>query len=106
MRRIDERAIRDLRIPSATLMENAGRGAAEAVLAWLAAAKRSTRARRVVVVCGKGGNGGDGFVVARHLKRRGVRCEVLLAAWTPGSVAMPRRSCGSYGSPAFVRRRS
>jgi NAD(P)H-hydrate epimerase len=84
MRRIDERAIRDLRIPSATLMENAGRGAAEAVLAWLAAAKRSTRARRVVVVCGKGGNGGDGFVVARHLKRRGVRCEVLLAAADAG----------------------
>jgi NAD(P)H-hydrate epimerase len=80
MRRVDEHAVRDLRIPGATLMENAGRGAADAVLAWLAAAKRPARSRRVAIVCGKGGNGGDGFVVARHLKRRGVRCDVLLAA--------------------------
>ncbi|HEV8143218.1 MAG TPA: NAD(P)H-hydrate dehydratase [Methylomirabilota bacterium] len=80
MRRVDERAIRDLQIPGATLMENAGRGAAEAVLAWLTATTRSARGRRVVVMCGKGGNGGDGFVVARHLKRRGVRCDVLLLA--------------------------
>jgi NAD(P)H-hydrate epimerase len=80
MRRLDERAIRELGIPGATLMENAGRGAAEAVLAWLAASKRPARGRRVAIVCGKGGNGGDGFVVARWLKRRGVRCDVLLAA--------------------------
>src|SRR5512134_2415021 len=85
MRRVDERAIRELGIPGATLMENAGTGAAEAALAWLAEGTRSARGRRVVVVCGKGGNGGDGFVVARRLARRGVRCEVLLAA-TPGEV--------------------
>jgi NAD(P)H-hydrate epimerase len=80
MRRVDERAIRDLGIPGATLMENAGAGAADAALAWLSAGKRSARGRRVVIVCGKGGNGGDGFVVARRLARRGVRCEVVLAA--------------------------
>src|SRR5947207_5734279 len=80
MRRVDERAVRDLHISGATLMENAGRGAADAVLAWLAPGKRAPRAPRVVIVCGKGGNGGDGFVVARHLKRRGVRCDVVLAA--------------------------
>lgn len=80
MRRLDERAIRSLGIPGATLMENAGRGAAEAVLAWLAATRRPVRGRRVALVCGKGGNGGDGFVVARSLKRRGVRCDVLLIA--------------------------
>jgi NAD(P)H-hydrate epimerase len=80
MRRLDERAVRELGIPGATLMENAGRGAAEAVLAWLTPAKRSARGRRVAIVCGKGGNGGDGFVVARWLTRRGVRCDVLLAA--------------------------
>src|SRR5207247_770990 len=79
MRRLDERAIRDLGIPGATLMENAERGAAEAALAWLAGAKRSPRGRRVVVVCGKGGNGGDGFVLARHLARRGLRCDVVIA---------------------------
>jgi len=80
MRRLDERAIRELGIPGATLMENAGRGAAAAALAWLAAAGRPARGRRVAIVCGKGGNGGDGFVVARWLARRGVRCDVLLAA--------------------------
>jgi NAD(P)H-hydrate epimerase len=85
MRRVDERAIRELGIPGATLMEHAGAGAAAAALEWLAAARRPPRGRRVVVVCGKGGNGGDGFVVARHLARRGVRCEVLLAA-PPGEV--------------------
>lgn len=78
MRRLDERAIQSLGIPGTTLMENAGRGAAEAVLAWLAASKRPVRGRRVAIVCGKGGNGGDGFVVARALKGRGVRCDVLL----------------------------
>jgi NAD(P)H-hydrate epimerase len=80
MRRLDARAIEELGIPGATLMENAGRGAAEAVLAWLAAAKRPPRRSRVAIVCGKGGNGGDGFVVARWLRRRGVRCDVLLTA--------------------------
>jgi ADP-dependent NAD(P)H-hydrate dehydratase / NAD(P)H-hydrate epimerase len=80
MRCLDARAIRELGIPGAALMENAGRGAADAVLAWLATVKRPLRASRVAIVCGKGGNGGDGFVVARQLKRRGVRCDVLLAA--------------------------
>jgi NAD(P)H-hydrate epimerase len=80
MRRVDERAVRELGIPGATLMENAGQGAAAAVLAWLAAAKRPLRTSRVAIVCGKGGNGGDGFVVARALARRGVRCDVFLAA--------------------------
>ena len=79
---MDERAVCALGIPGTTLMENAGRGAADAALAWLAAAKRAPRASRVVIVCGKGGNGGDGFVMARHLKRRGVRCEVIVTAPT------------------------
>ena len=82
MRRVDERAIRELGIPGATLMENAGAGAASAVLEWLGAGRRG---RRVVLVCGKGGNGGDGFVVARLLARRRVTCEVLLAG-APGDV--------------------
>jgi NAD(P)H-hydrate epimerase len=78
MRRLDERAIQTLGIPGATLMEHAGLGAAEVALASLAT--RPGRSRRVAVVCGKGGNGGDGFVVARALKRHGVRCDVFLVA--------------------------
>jgi NAD(P)H-hydrate epimerase len=78
MRRLDERAIRELGIPGATLMENAGCGAADAILAWLTSARRPARGRRVAIVCGKGGNGGDGFVAARWLARQGVRCDVCL----------------------------
>src|SRR5262245_25590028 len=75
MRRVDQRAIKELGIPGPTLMENAGQGAAERILAT-----RPRRGARVVVVCGKGGNGGDGFVVARHLKRAGHRVQVFLVA--------------------------
>jgi NAD(P)H-hydrate epimerase len=85
MRRVDERAIRELGIPGTTPMENAGRGAAEAILAWLERATGRVRGRRVTLVCGKGGNGGDGFVAARWLARRGVRCTVALAG-DPGDV--------------------
>ncbi|HET7340303.1 MAG TPA: NAD(P)H-hydrate dehydratase, partial [Methylomirabilota bacterium] len=80
MRRVDQRAIRELGIPGATLMENAGRGAAERLLAARAALGLPRRGGRVAIVCGKGGNGGDGFVVARWLKRAGHRPDVLLLA--------------------------
>src|SRR5438552_283046 len=78
MRRLDARAIAELGISGATLMENAGRGAAEAIRALLEDLKARSGAR-VVIVCGKGGNGGDGFVVARWLRKWGARVEVLLA---------------------------
>jgi len=79
MRRLDRRAIAELGIPGATLMENAGRGAAEVVRGLLARRRVSARGAPVAVVCGKGGNGGDGFVVARWLKRWGARPDVWLA---------------------------
>jgi len=74
---VDRRAIEDLEIPGAALMEHAGRGAAGAVLEELAALGHR-RGARVAIVAGKGGNGGDGFVVARHLRRRGHRVSVWL----------------------------
>jgi NAD(P)H-hydrate epimerase len=80
MRRLDARAIAELGIPGAALMENAGRGAAEALLAALPERGLRARGLRAAIVCGKGGNGGDGFVVARRLKRAGARPEVYLAA--------------------------
>jgi len=79
MRRLDARAIAELGIPGATLMENAGRGAAEALLRALPERGLHARGLRVALVCGKGGNGGDGFVVARRLKRAGVQPSVHLA---------------------------
>ncbi len=83
MRRLDRRAIDALGIPGATLMENAGRGAAEEIARLL---PRGGRGARVVVVCGKGGNGGDGFVVARRLKQSGARVAVWLTA-PPGEIS-------------------
>lgn len=78
-RAVDRYAIEELGIPGVLLMENAGRNAAEAILGWLAercAASTSPADRRVCIVCGKGNNGGDGFVIARHLAIRG--CDVAI----------------------------
>ena len=55
-------------------MDHAGTGAATLIARWLA----PIRGKTVVVVCGKGNNGGDGFVVARRLKARGAALRVLL----------------------------
>jgi len=55
------------------LMENAGRGIAEILLAEKPKGK-------VVICCGRGDNGGDGFVIARHLNAAGVDVQVLLFA--------------------------
>jgi NAD(P)H-hydrate epimerase len=77
MRAADRAASEGLGVPSLVLMENAGRGVAEIVARDIeAGAARDP----VVVVSGAGANGGDGFVVARHLARRGLRVRVLLAA--------------------------
>src|SRR5256885_17259593 len=85
MRRVDQRASRDLGIPGATLMENAGRGAAERMLAALPGVGLPRRGARVVIVCGEGGNGRRGVVVARHLKRAGPRVGGVLVA-APGEL--------------------
>ena len=71
MREIDRRAIEDHHVPIETLMENAGRAVAEA------AVDRVSPACQVVVVCGKGNNGGDGFVAARLLAEQGYEVDVL-----------------------------
>jgi NAD(P)H-hydrate epimerase len=71
MREVDRRAIEEHGAPSLELMEAAGRAVAEAV-AELA------RDGAVRVVCGKGNNGGDGLVVARHLREMGFEVEALL----------------------------
>ena len=61
-------------VPAADLMERAGRAVAQAVTDLLG----GTYGRRAVVVCGKGNNGGDGLVAARHLAREGIGVAVVM----------------------------
>lgn len=79
VRELDRHAIEDLGLPGAVLMENAGRGAAELLL-------RLGVHAPVAICCGKGNNGGDGFVIARHLHNHGISVRLLLFA-RPGELA-------------------
>jgi hydroxyethylthiazole kinase-like uncharacterized protein yjeF len=74
MRDADRRAIEDIGIASLVLMENAGRQTVAAIEAMYA----DLADRHVAVLCGRGNNGGDGFVVARTLAQRGVGVSVFL----------------------------
>ncbi len=74
MREADRRTIDEIGIPSLVLMENAGRQ----VVAAMEASFEDLQDRRVAVVCGRGSNGGDGFVVARTLHQRGIDASVFL----------------------------
>jgi len=80
MRELDRTTIEDIGIPGPVLMEIAGRGCAQAVEDLLGGAGH------VLVVCGKGNNGGDGLVAARHLAGSGYRVDILLLA-EPGQVS-------------------
>jgi len=74
MRRIDSTAIQKFGIPGVVLMENAGRHVADVVCEALA----EDPGAKVTIVCGKGNNGGDGFVAARHLLNHGADVHVVL----------------------------
>ncbi len=75
MRAMDSAVIEKLGLPGMVLMENAGRGVAEII----ARERPHLAGTEVRIVCGTGQNGGDGFVVARHLLARGAKVRVLLA---------------------------
>jgi NAD(P)H-hydrate epimerase len=75
VRELDRRAMDEYGMPGVVLMENAGRGAAEVAAGMLGDPAK----KRVVIFCGKGNNGGDGFVVGRHLHNRGAKVEFVLA---------------------------
>jgi ADP-dependent NAD(P)H-hydrate dehydratase / NAD(P)H-hydrate epimerase len=76
MQELDRRAEAEYGISSLILMENAGAGAVREMERHFPALYRS----RVAVVCGKGNNGGDGLVVARHLANRGATVQAILLA--------------------------
>jgi ADP-dependent NAD(P)H-hydrate dehydratase / NAD(P)H-hydrate epimerase len=74
MRAIDRSTSERFGVPSLTLMENAGTAVADFVL------KQFPSAKHITVFCGRGNNGGDGFVAARQLYGEGRRVEVILLA--------------------------
>jgi NAD(P)H-hydrate epimerase len=98
VRAVDRRAIDEFGMTGLVLMENAGRGAAEQLIAL--------GIDGLVIVCaGKGNNGGDGFVIARHLELHGVDVRVLLFANPPdlsGDAAANWRILEAADTPRVV----
>jgi NAD(P)H-hydrate epimerase len=82
---LDKKVFEKFGISTIVLMENAGRRVAQEVL------KISRPGKKPVFFCGKGNNGGDGFVAARHLLAHGVRPRVYLA----GRIHDVRNEAGS-----------
>ncbi len=78
------------------MMENAGTGAAEHI-----AAQWSVAGKRVLIVCGKGNNGGDGFVVARKLTEMGASVKLILVEGEPKTVdaVKNRQICEAMAIP-------
>lgn len=74
-RAYDQHAIEALKIPGVVLMENAGRSAAELTIRLA----KERKLNNILIVCGGGNNGGDGYVIARHLIRfTNLRVKVVL----------------------------
>lgn len=88
MKALDRGAVEKFGMPSILLMENAGRGIA-------ALASGMVRKGKILIVCGKGNNGGDGFVAARHLASRGRDVEIAL-------LALPESPDGDAGVNYFI----
>src|SRR5262249_62144470 len=74
VRELDRRAIEGFGVPGIVLMENAGRGCAELLM------RLNPERKPVVILCGPGNNGGDGFVIARHLDNHGWPVDVHVVA--------------------------
>jgi NAD(P)H-hydrate epimerase len=98
IREVDVLAIEHVGMPGVILMENAGRGVANFIHDVLVNPRRA----RVLILCGPGNNGGDGFVVARHLRNAGVQVTVALAVpreKTKGDAAVNLRIYQKTGEP-------
>ncbi len=72
MKKIDKIAIEEYGMPGIILMENAGICVVEEIL------KSDTQGSRYSIICGRGNNGGDGFVIARHLFNKGYNIKVFI----------------------------
>jgi NAD(P)H-hydrate epimerase len=76
MRRFDLMAVRSLKMPPCLLMENAGRGVADLAETLVGDGAEQS----ILILCGRGNNGGDGLVAGRHLYLRGYRVDIILVA--------------------------
>jgi hydroxyethylthiazole kinase-like uncharacterized protein yjeF len=74
VRAFDAWAINTIGIPGVVLMENAGRSCAELIKEKL----KDVAGKKVCIFCGTGNNGGDGYVIARHLINRGFKVTVVV----------------------------
>ncbi len=75
MAKMDKKTIDEIGIPGIVLMEIAGRGVIDEINNLL----KQVRSKNMLIFCGKGNNGGDGYVIARLLKNAGARVTVILA---------------------------
>lgn len=95
MKKVDTKAIGEMGIPEAVLIENAGRAVADAALELLG----NPREKRVILLIGKGNNGGDGLAAARFLLKRGALVTLVLAeapeSFGPGA-ALQYKICQSF----------
>lgn len=74
VRAFDQHAIHEWKIPGVVLMENAGLACAHAALSMLPSGRKA----QVWIFCGTGNNGGDGYVIARHLLNHGHHVRVVI----------------------------
>src|SRR5438128_11133433 len=95
MRHIDQRTIEVYRVPSIVLMENAGIQLLRFMQTRLSGLERG----HVTIVTGRGDNGGDGFVLARHMWHVGIRTRILLLAPGRRLRGDERRACAM--APAY-----
>jgi hydroxyethylthiazole kinase-like uncharacterized protein yjeF len=101
MQRIDRLTTERYGVPSLTLMENAARGVVE----FLTARFSPLAEQKIVILCGRGNNGGDGMVVARLLREQGMRPRVLLFAEPKslkGNAAVNGERLAASGAPEVV----
>lgn len=82
MRESDQIAIEKIGIPGLILMENAGLKAAQCISKKIS----PISGKSLAILCGKGNNGGDGFVIGRHLNRMGASVHFFLAAKKPSDI--------------------
>lgn len=97
IRKYDKLAIEELGIPGVVLMENAGRHAAEVAMTLC-------KSKRVGVVTGPGNNGGDGYVIARHLINEGLEVNTYITVpetKIKGDALINYKILKSMGAPVF-----